>query len=270
MEPALPGVALRPTGGRDQAALGVLSLMLAAASVAAFWLDLAPRREAAALLTSCGLNGRPAITDTIRLIESGDLVSAFAVEAALAELAPGGQASASTRFGSGSLAALTAARDLAASAAAARPGWAYHRLLLARAGYALWDVGAGPRAQSTPAWRQAFGLAGQAGPGLDVIWTSSAASLLEAWPRLSPREREQVPEVLRRAFLSADFVRWALPDAVMKMGPAALGLLPDTADSLGEAAAVLRATGQPEAAEAVAQRLRRIRPEEGTLPLSRQ
>ncbi len=257
---ALPGMVPRVNANaRRQTLLATACLGLAVLAGASFGRDLVLRRRAASLLSEVGLATRPAIVESLALCERGDLAAAFATEAALAELAPGGNSSgASARYETRGRATLTAARDLAEIAVAERPGWAPHRLLLGRAGYALWDLEARPEAAAAQAWLEAFRTAGQGAPGLDLIWATAADASIAGWPRLSPGEREKAIPVFRRAFLSAGYVRQAFPGAWRVLGERAVELLPDSVDPLREGAAALRAMEQAHAAQGLEQRRGRL------------
>ena len=164
---ALPGMSPR-VSARRQTVLGIACLGLAVIAGSSFGRDLVLRRRAASLLVELGAATRPAIVESLVSCERGDLAAAFAAEAVLAELASGGTSSAaSNRYESRGRAELTSARDLAEIAVAQRPGWAPHRLLLGRAGYALWDLDARPDAAATRAWLEGFRSAGAGAPGLD-------------------------------------------------------------------------------------------------------
>ena len=257
---ALPGMVPRVSvRARRRTLLGSACLGLAVMAGVSFGRDLVLRRRAAGLLSEAGLATRAAIVESLALCERGDLAAAFATESALAELVPGGISSGgSARYEARGRAALSAARDLAEIAVAERPGWAPHRLLLGRAGYALWDLEARPEAPAAKPWLEAFRTAGQGAPGLDLIWATAADASIAGWPRLSPREREEAIPVFRRAFLSAGYVRQAFPGAWRVLGARASELLPDSVDPLKEAAAALRAMEQANAAQGLEQRRGRL------------
>lgn len=253
-QPILP----RPAA-RRRIIPGTLALGLAALSVAWFWQDLVLRREAVALLSACGLTSRSATVETVRLLEAGDLAAAFAVEAALAEVAPGGNAAAaSARYGPRTRQMLTSAAKLSACAVAARPASAHHRVLLGQAGYAAWDLDPRPTAAATGAWQQAFRVAMEGAPGFDLVAVCSADAALAAWPRLSAAGHEEAIPAIRRAFLSPRYVRRVFPDAWRLMGASAGALLPEQPEQVGEAAAALRAVGETTAATDLEQRRERL------------
>lgn len=251
---ALPGMVSRVSAGR-RPILGSALLLLALITGAVFGRDLVVRRRAAGALSELGLGSRPEVLESVALCEQGDLAAAFAAEAVLAELSAGTPSSgAPGRYEARGKRALASARDLAADAAGERPGSALHRLLLARAGYAIWDLEARPAAASTRRWMETFRLAGNAAPGLDLIWASAADTCLAAWPRLSAAEREEALFLLRRAFLSSDSVRRSFHGAWRVLGTRAIELLPDSPGPVREGAAALRSMGETGAALALEQR----------------
>jgi len=255
---ALPGMAPL-VGPRRHTVLGTACFGLAVLAGVSFGRDLVLRRTAADLLSASGLAAVPANVESLALCERADLAAAFVAESVLAERAPaGGSSDASARFGARAGKLLGSARDLAAAAVSERPGWAPHQLLLGRAGYAVWDLSARPEAAATRAWFQAFQTAGSQAPGLDLTWVTAADAVVAGWPRLSANEREEAIPVLRRALLSAGYVRQAFPGVWRVLGPRAVELLPEAADNLREGIAAFRAMGQPVAAQALEARLQKV------------
>ena len=250
-------IALTRPGARRHPVLATLALLLAAASAFAYWLDQTGRDEAERLLAAAGL-ANPAAVETIAALDAGDVARAFAVEAALADLAPGGDATGvSVRRGKDTHEPLKAAEKLAAASVRERPGSAHHRMLLAQSSYALWDLDPKPGSDSTNAWRSAFRAADEGAPGFELVSSSGASAILAAWPRLSEDDRKESLPDLRRAFTSPEGVRRVLPEAWRRLGPSVLALLPDDPETLAQAATWLRAIGQPASASELDRRRER-------------
>ncbi|HEY1435063.1 MAG TPA: hypothetical protein VGG65_06785, partial [Thermoanaerobaculia bacterium] len=202
----LPG--MKPlAGARRHGWLALTCFGLAAAAGVCFGRDLALRRRASALLEQAGLAAEPANLESLALSERGDAAAAFAAEAVLAELAPaGGSSGAVARYGPSAGKLLAATRDMALVAVDERPGWAPNQLLLARAEYAVWDLTSKPEPNAVRAWMGAFRGAGVLAPGLDLASFEAADAALAGWTRLSAPDREDCKPILRRAFLSAEYV----------------------------------------------------------------
>ena len=246
-------VLTRP-GARRHPVPAILAVLLAGASALLCGLDQSGRAEAERLLASLGL-ANPAAVETVAVLDAADLAQAFAVETVLADLAPGGDATGvSVRRGKDTRGALKAAEALAAAAVRERPGSAHHRMLLAESAYALWDLDPRPGTEATNAWRSAFRASGEGAPGFELVATSGADSILAAWPRLSPADREQSLSDLRRALESPEGVRRVLPEAWRRLGSQSLELLPDDPEALAQGATWLRTIGQPAAAAALDRR----------------
>jgi hypothetical protein len=246
-------VLTRPAGHRHPV-LSILAFLLAGASALVYWVDQSGRAEAEGLLASAGLANATSV-ETIAVLEAADVARAFAVEAVLADLAPGGDATGvSVRRGVDTRGTLKAAEKLAAAAVGERPGSAHHRMLLAESAYALWDLDPKPGADSTNAWRGAFRAAGEGAPGFELIATSCANAILAGWPRLSPTDREASLPGLRHCFESRECARRVLPAAWQRLGAQSLDLLPDDPETLAQAATWLRAMGQQGAAGAIDRR----------------
>ncbi len=144
-----PGLTPR-VSARRHPLLGAGFLVLAVIAGAVFGRGLVVRRGAGRLLSELGLASRPEVGESLSLCDGADEAAAFASETALAELGPDAVSSgASERYEARGKRGLDSARDLAMIAAGERPGWAPYRLLLARAGYAVWDLQARPDAAST-------------------------------------------------------------------------------------------------------------------------
>jgi hypothetical protein len=245
---------------RRRVLLGTACLSLAVVSGAVFGRDLLLRRSGVRVLAELGLAGRPEVVESLALCEAGDLAAAFSAETALAELAFGSASrGAAERYEARGKSGLASARDLAVRAVEERPGSASHRLLLARAGFAVWDLEARPEPGSAGRWIEAFRAAGMSAPGLDMTWALAADACVAAWPRLSPREREDAAPILRGAFRSGAYVRRAFPGAWRAIGARAAEFLPDSGASLKEGATALRAMGEPGAADALERRNGKVR-----------
>jgi hypothetical protein len=153
---------------------------------------------------------------------AGDLAVAAAVSAVLAS----GRSVPSEVLSSGTA--------LVAQAAAERPGWAYHRYLLAR------TDAAAPGERS----RRTLRLAATGAPGMDTIWSALARADLASWSSLTPAERAEAPEIFRLAFRDETLVEAELPSVAVLLGQSrALSLLPDETGSLNAAAGVLAERG---------------------------
>ena len=260
---SLPGQVPR-VSARRRPLVGAVLLALSAAAGALFGRDLLLRRRAGVLLSNLGLATRPEIVDSLAACETGDLAAAFAADATLAELAPGEASNAAgLRYEARGKTSLASARDLAMMAVEDRPGSAPDRLLLARAGYAAWDLEARPNVEAARSWIGGFQLAGLGAPGLDLAWASAADACLAAWPRLSAGEREDALPILRAAFVSPGYVRQAFPEAWRVMGPRSAELLPESAGPLMAGAAALRAIGEAGVAGSLEQRGARQKPNGG-------
>jgi hypothetical protein len=245
---------LTRSGAHRHPVLAVLAFLFAGASGLVYRLDQSGRTEAERLLASAGLTNAASV-ETIAVLEAADVARAFAVEVTLAELAPGGDATAvSVRRGVDTRGTLKAAEKLAVAAVGGRPGSAHHRMLLAESAYALWDLDPKPGADSTKAWRGAFQAAGEGAPGFELIATAGANTILAAWPRLSPTDREASLPELRHCFESRGCARRVLPAAWQRLGAQSLDLLPDDPETLAQAATWLRAMGQQGAAGAIDRR----------------
>jgi hypothetical protein len=233
----------------------ILALLLAGAAAFLFWRDQTGREEARTLLVAAGL-AVPTAVETVALLDAADLAQAFAVETALADLAPGGDATgASVRLGRDTRGLLRTVEAVAAGAARERPGSAHHRMLLAEAAYAVWDLDPKPEAAATTAWGSAFQAAEQGAPGFELVAAASVNATLAAWPRLTPAERDEAVTAMRRAFGSREFARRAFPDAWRVLGARSLEVLPDEPEMLAQASAWLRAMGESKPADQIDRRL---------------
>ena len=120
---------------------------------------------------------------------------------------------------------LESARGLALRAAAARPGWAPHRMLAAKLLFLAERRKGFPNPPETwlapmrSAAREAASVADEA---------FLAGALLESWAKLSPAEREALPAALATAFVDPSSVARLVPPAVAALGEdAAARLVPD-------------------------------------------
>ena len=164
-----------------------------------------------------------------------DLAAGIAVRAALSDTA----ASLPAALGAGAREEeIAAARDLALAAAAARPGWAYHRFLLGRL---VHEAARAARDPSAPAawetWATPLRLAADGAPGVDDIWSALGQVYLENWQKLSSAQRSEAIPVLRRALQDPTFVSARFLSLSAAVGrDEAMGLLPENPELLGAAA----------------------------------
>jgi hypothetical protein len=208
-----------PGGRRVRPLIALLSLAAMGISILRYAQDLRGRHAALRLATGAGLaRTHPEDLQMMALEPGADLAAATAVAALLQ-----GPTVASPGL-------LRDARDLMLSAAAARPGWAYHRYLLA-----LTDAaGEGSRG------RRLLRLAVAGAPGLDAPWAALGEAELAAWSTLTAEERAEAPEVLRRCLASEDFVSARFPAVAAVLGRSrAIALLPEEAGILDAAAGSL-------------------------------
>jgi hypothetical protein len=195
--------------------LALCALLAAAATAARYTQDLRLRREAERFVRAEGLADRyPGEGRAISLEPAGDLAAGLAVSAAVSKpVAPARP--------------LPVARQLMLEAVSCRPGWAYHRYLLA-----LSDGAPGARS------RRILQLAADAAPGLDVIWSRLGKAVL-AGDR-SPEALADAREILRRALLDEEFVSSEFSEIARSLGLShAVNLLPEDAAVLQAAAANL-------------------------------
>lgn len=166
---------------------------------------------------------------------------------------------------------MAAAEGLVRAGLAARPGWAYHRFLLGQLAYARARRVRSPELVAHPErWTVPLRLATEAAPGDDATWTFLAGALLELWPSLPDRTREESRPVLRRAFSDPAFVPRAFPAAVAGLGPEeAVGLLPDSPAAFASAREVLGRAGDRDALLRVQSRWERLEDRARTEDLSR-
>jgi len=135
---------------------------------------------------------------------------------------------------------LGAARDLALSAAAARPAWPAHRLLAAKLEYLAQRRagGGGDVARWIVPMRAAIREAPAPGE-----WAFLVGAMLESWPRLGVADRAGLPVALKEAFRDPAMVGRAFPAAVAALGSE------EAAKLVPEEPRLLRAMAEQRAAE---------------------
>ena len=226
-------------------------LLLGLASLAHFEHESRLRAAAARFAQEFAVvAGSPDVARAMTLQPAGDLACDVVVEAALRDPAPGAGGTGKSETRAAGAAELRAARELMLDAMAERPGWPYHRLYLART--VLSTAGEAAKAEATSRSElsvRLFARAAAEAPGLDASWVGWGRAILQEWPEISPALRAKASPVLRRAFLSADFVSTSLPAAVRSVGrTAALSLLPDNPYLLRVAIQTLSRDGDLDAA----------------------
>ena len=227
---------------------------LAGLSAVNYRLDVVGRRGAASFAREFSLDvRRPAAVATANVSPAADLASYAVVDAALSDAlgtvrwtdltAAEKQAwlSAIARFDD----ELEGARRLMVDAVAARPGWAYHRLMLGQVVYTADRRAIRPDLYERPErWAVPMSCAASAAPGDDVIWTLPAGAVLENWGRLSAERRREAPDLLVRAFRDPEFVKRGFLHAAAALGrDEAVALLPRRADALKAAREELARAG---------------------------
>jgi hypothetical protein len=152
---------------------------------------------------------------------------------------------------------LQAGRDLILAAIATRPGWAYHKFLLANVVLAA----AGPsadadRIRDRQLAAESLRQAARSAPGLDAIWVALGNLYSRGWEDFSAEVRHEALQVWRRAFLDSGFVsrEFLAVVAILGRGPA-IDLLPDAAIPLQEAARRFSLAGDLEGTVLIATRI---------------
>ncbi len=227
---------------------------LAGLSAVNYERDVAGRRPAESFAREFSIDLRhPAAVATADVSPAADLTAPAVVDAALSDAldrVPWSRLTAAER--QEWLAAIArlddelgAARRLMLDAVAARPGWAYHRMMLGQVVYVADRRAVRPDLYERPErWAIPLECAESAAPAADGIWTFHAGTYLENWDRLSPERRRQMPELLERAFLDPDFVkRWFLQSSAALGRDEAIALLPRTPEALSAARGELGRTG---------------------------
>jgi hypothetical protein len=131
---------------------------------------------------------------------------------------------------------------------AGRPGSAYGRLLLGRSA---------PATGGTTLWMKPFELAVTAAPGLDLATSELAERYIVAWRFLPTAERPKAASSIRRAFRNPTFLRASLVPALGTLGPElTVRVLPEDPGTLRNAAQIFQESGQVQAAELLAARIK--------------
>lgn len=207
---------------------------------------------------------RPDVVRSLDLAPSGDFASDLIADATLRDVVVPVQLSAVTpsvraawidavtRYDE----QLSRAAELMLDAIAQRPGWPYHRTLLAQLVYTR-DARSLSRDLVTHSTRWSVPLSsGARGAESDgSLWQSLALAYLQTWPDLGREHGANAAQVFRRAFADADFVRNAFLPLVAIVGkPAAMTLLPDSPAPLRAAFGQLETSGDLDGAWQVHQR----------------
>jgi len=140
---------------------------------------------------------------------------------------------------------LEVARRYELEAIAARPGWAFHKLILGQLVYIQKRRKVPDELMTNPEeWMEPLRKAYEQAPGSDMVATWRASAYLEVWMRLNPAQQAEGREIVKRAFLDDDFPRRAFVPAAQVMGPdEAAKLLPETVRALSSAFDTLRVAG---------------------------
>jgi hypothetical protein len=243
-------------------ALAAFWLALAGASAFHYTQDLAGRRNVLAFAHEWGFDVRkPRHVEQVSLAPSADLAAEVMAGAAVedetssvrwnvldaAERAAWMDALA--RRGE----MLEAAHALALSAVAANPGLAFHPYRAGQLAYlSSRRRGAEALKAEREKWVVPLSRATLLAPGFDSGWQFLGAALVETWPLLPKREREEGRAVLKRAFLDPEFVRWTFVPVSVELGVAeAVRLVPEVPRSLAAAQAEMTRAGDVEAVAAL-------------------
>ncbi|HTD53180.1 MAG TPA: hypothetical protein VK780_09160 [Thermoanaerobaculia bacterium] len=215
---------------RRGALLASASLLLAAAALISFGLEVADRSRVERFVTMAGLeSGRPLDVASLRMEPAADLAAAAAVEVAIQN---------SDAPATGAAPWLGAARDLALGALRKRPGWPLHLHVLAQLAYREGRV-AGASADPRQ-WMKAWRAATRGAPEWKAIRAAQAEACLEAWPTLPSASRPEALQAVRAALESPEFVAQNVEAAVERLGlDETIGLLPDRPEPMRTAAAAL-------------------------------
>jgi hypothetical protein len=231
-----------------------LCFALAGLSAVNYGLDVAGRRAAESFAREFSLDvRRPAWVATAEVSPAADLASLAVVDAALADaLGPirwSGLTAEEKQTWLEAIARLDdeleAARRLMVDAVAARPGWAYHRMMLGEVVYVADARAIRPDLHERPErWSLPLEYAESAAPAADGIWAFHAGANLEIWDRLSAERRGEAPELLKRAFLDPGFVKRGFLQSLAALGrDEAVALLPRAAEPLRAAREEMGRTG---------------------------
>lgn len=215
----------------------------AALGIGVLWMGNRDRRERDELLelgVSSGLDvRRPEALETVAVAGASDLALMPLVDAALRDavgrqplrgLSPP-ERRAWIEAASGLQAHLDALRDRLLMAAARRPGWAYHRLLLGQVVFVGDRRAARQVLTSEPArWIVPLRLATRAAPEDEAPLEFLAAAALETWPALTPEVRRDLLPDVGRALADTSFAARSFGAVLERLGPAeSISLLPPSA-----------------------------------------
>ena len=231
-------VNLRAGPRRGLALLCLLLFLLCLASVAR---DAVDRRSWSDVARDRGLARRhPAILETAKMIDESDAAGLVVAEALLDDRAaspPGASADTPPEI-----------RGIVLRGIEGRPGSAYGRLLLGRSA---------PATGGTALWMRPFELTVAAAPGLDLASSELARHYIAGWRTLPTADRPKAASAIRRAFRSPAFLRASLVPALATLGPeVTVRVLPEDPATLRLAAQILQESGQGQAGEMLAARMK--------------
>jgi hypothetical protein len=231
-------VSLRAGPRRGLVFLCLFLLLLCFGSVA--W-DALDRRSWSDVARDRGLARRqPAILETAKMIDESDAAGLVVAEALLGDraMSPAGPTADTP----------SEIRGIVLRGIAGRPGSAYGRLLLGRSA---------PATGATALWMRPFELAVTAAPGLDLATSELAQRYIAAWRSLPTADRPKAASTIRRAFRSPAFLRASLVPALSTLGPGlTVRVLPEDPATLRNAAQIFQESGQVQAAELLAARIK--------------
>jgi len=231
-------ISLRAGPRRGLALLCVLLLLLCLATVA--W-DAVDRRSWSAVARDRGLARRhPAIIETAKMIDESDAAGLVVAEALLDDR--------QALQGSQLPDPPPEIREIVLRGIAGRPGSAYGRVLLGRSA---------PSSGGMTLWMKPLELAVTAAPGLDLVTSELAGRYIVAWRSLPTADRPKAAATIRRAFRSPAFLRTSLVPALGTLGPElTVRVLPEDPATLRGAAQIFQESGQVQAAELLAVRMK--------------
>jgi len=152
---------------------------------------------------------------------------------------------------------LQTARELILAAIATRPGWAYHKFLLANVVLAAAESpGDADRFRQRQLAAESLRQAARSAPGLDAIWAALGELYAREWEAFSAGVHQEALQVWRRAFLDSGVVsrEFMAVVAILGRGPAT-DLIPDAATPLREAARRFSQAGDLEGTALTATRI---------------
>jgi hypothetical protein len=227
LEPETPAAAAAP---RRSPLLASASLVLGAAALIFFGLDVAERSRVERFVAVAGLEARrPLDVASLRMEPAADLAAAAAVEVAIQN---------SDAPATGLETRRVAAQDLVLSALRKRPGSPLHLHVLAQLAYREGRVAG--TSEDPRRWMRAWRAATRCAPGWEAIRVAWAQACLEAWPALSGASVPEAIEGVRAAFETPEFVARNAATAVERLGlDATIGLLPDRPEPMRAAAAAI-------------------------------